>query len=53
MNFWIGFWLVTISVSLFLFVGVAVLIAVKGWKDLRQMMAGLSESTREGDDTKP
>lgn len=48
MNGWLYFWIVTIIVSYVIFFGVAIVVGIKGWKDLHSLFALLQKSSDEG-----
>ena len=51
---WYWFWMIVMSISLLLFFGIAVLVVMFGWRDLRDLYEQLSadDSSPTPDDTK-
>ena len=46
MTAWFTFWMIAIALSALLFFGVAVLVAIFGWRDLRDLYARLQSDER-------
>lgn len=38
MNAWLWFWKITILISYLIFFGVAIVVSIKGWADIRYML---------------
>lgn len=54
MQAWYWFWMAAIAVSAVLFFGVALLVAIFGWRDLRDLYRELEASHRDAaDDSRP
>jgi hypothetical protein len=46
---WFYFWMIAIGISAVLFFGVAILVAIFGWRDLRDLLRGLKEQHESTD----
>jgi hypothetical protein len=38
MNAWLWFWKITIGISYMIFFGVAIVVSIKGWADIRYLL---------------
>ena len=52
MSAWLAFWETSLVISAVAFAFISVVVAVRGFSDLRQMMAGLSRVRSGTDDDK-
>ena len=50
MNEWAGFWAIMIVVSLATFAVLSVVVAIGGWRDLKELLDRTDESERSSED---
>jgi hypothetical protein len=49
MNAWLWVWKITLGISYIIFFGVAIVVSIKGWADVRYMLTEL----KKGDSDQP
>ncbi len=49
MNGWLWFWIIAIIISYLIFFGVAIVVGVKGWADLKYLLTHLKNNQKTKD----